>query len=106
MVARHIVLAAGLFVLGACPKRVPSTVSGSDDEQVDRYAAKLEELKERAPTEMCPNWCPVSRTACEAAHRTCEIAGRHTDRTDLQDKCASANEDCAQYTDRCHTCGQ
>jgi hypothetical protein len=108
MILRGFLLCAVTCLVIGCPKHVPTTVSGSDDDQVDQDASKLEELRTRAQGAdiKCADWCQMSKVACEISKRVCEIAGRHVDRQDLQSKCGNGQEDCAQYNDRCAACSR
>jgi hypothetical protein len=100
-----LLIALASFTLG-CPKRTPSTVSGSDDEQLDQYAAKVDELKSRTQEAepSCPDWCSMAKTVCDLSRRTCDIATRHSDRQDMQKRCIGSQEDCATFNDRCASC--
>lgn len=93
------------FALSACPKRADTTVAGSDEEQLDQYSSRLEELRTRAQAEnpSCSDTCKMAREVCDIAQKVCDIATRLPDRG--QERCVSANEDCAQFNDRCAACG-
>lgn len=94
-----VVLCAALF---ACPKAVPENVAGSDDEQMDSFAAQLEEVKTREVT--CTDACKVQGQACGLSNKVCEISGRKADRADFQTRCVSAQEACAAFSDKCASC--
>lgn len=99
--------AATLFLLG-CPKRQETfTVTGTDDQQIDLYFAKLEELRSsmQAANDGCPdNACSVASEGCTISARVCDIAQKNPDRTDFQDRCGRAQEDCAQFNRTCTRC--
>lgn len=106
---RRLALATALALLAsACPKRTPSTVAGSDDEQMDQYGAKLDELKSKvqAGEPSCGDWCGMAKTVCEVSKRACEISGRNADRQDMQKRCITSQEDCATFNDRCASCSR
>jgi hypothetical protein len=92
------------FVLAGCAKRTPTTVAGSDEEMLDRYTARLEELrvKLRAENPGCDQKCSMTREVCDLATRVCEIAAREAERR--QARCASAQEQCASFGDACASC--
>ncbi|MFZ5471145.1 MAG: hypothetical protein ACOZIN_17120 [Myxococcota bacterium] len=96
---------AALAFLG-CPKNVPTTVAGSDDEQMDQHAAKLEELNARAKAQepSCSDWCSMASQVCDLRTKVCDIAGRHADRADMQNRCVASQENCAQFNDSCTSC--
>jgi hypothetical protein len=93
-----------LLALAACPKNV-ETVSGSEDEQMDRYGAQLEEARTRSAQDMkCDDWCGMQGKVCDTSARVCDIAGKKPDRADFQSKCVAAQEDCARFSDSCSSC--
>lgn len=93
------------LALSACPKRTETTIAGTDEEQLDRYAARLEELRTRTQSEApsCSDTCSMAREACDIAKKVCDIAVRVPDRG--QERCVAANEDCAHFNDSCASCG-
>lgn len=95
-------LAAG-FLLAGCPKNPDTTVSGTDEEKLDQYAARLEELRIRMQAEAppCDEVCSMAREVCEIAGQVCDIATR-LERA--QQRCVTANEDCARFNDSCASC--
>jgi hypothetical protein len=99
-----LLLASALFA--ACPKKVNTEVLGSDDEQMDKYGAQLEELRTRVEAQppKCNEWCSLSQRACDISKNLCEIAGRHADRNDMQQRCVTSQEDCARFNDSCAGC--
>lgn len=95
---------AAVLSLAACPKNVPENVSGSDDEQMDRYSAQLEELRARSAQDMkCDDWCGLKDKACSTSKGVCDLAAKGS-RNDFQTKCVGAQEDCARFTDSCSSC--
>jgi hypothetical protein len=91
--------------LAGCPKNVPENVAGSEDEQMDRYSAQLEELRTRSAQDMkCDDWCGMKDKACGTSKSVCDIAGKKPDRADFQSKCVASQEDCARFTDSCSSC--
>lgn len=105
---RVLALAAATLFLFACPKRQETfTVTGTADQQMDQYVAKLEELRSRmqAATDGCPdNACAVANEGCKISQHVCELAQKNPDRTDFQDRCGRAQEDCAQFNGTCSRC--
>lgn len=98
-----VVAALGLLLAG-CPKNVSSTtVSGTDDERMDGYAAQLEELKTRTDLQ-CSDYCSLKSKACKLSTDVCELAGKASDRADFQKKCVTAQEECARFNESCSTC--
>lgn len=98
-------LTLAALALAGCPKRASTTVAGTDEEQLDQYSSRLEELRTRAQAEnpSCGDTCQMAQEACGIAQKVCDIATRIPDRG--QDRCVAANEDCAQFNDRCAACG-
>ncbi len=96
------------FALSGCPKG-GSTVdhSGTDQERMDRYSSKLEELRSRLAAEPppCEERCKLSKEVCDLSVRSCEIAGRNPDQAEFQQRCTSSREDCAQFNESCASCG-
>jgi hypothetical protein len=91
--------------LSGCPKNVPENVAGSEDEQMDRYSAQLEELRTRSAQDMkCDDWCGMKDKACGTSKSVCDIAAKKPDRADFQSKCVASQEDCARFTDSCSSC--
>jgi outer membrane murein-binding lipoprotein Lpp len=90
-------------VLLACPKNVPVTVAGTDDEKMDQYSAQLEELKTKTDVQ-CSDYCTLKSKACSLSTNVCEISGRLADRADFQKKCVTAQEECARFNESCSTC--
>lgn len=96
-------LALSLLLLG-CPKNTPvTTLGGTDDEQMDAYAAQLEELHTRTNPQ-CSDWCSQKGKVCDMSKAVCEIAARHADRQDFQKKCVASQEECAHYNEACSSC--
>jgi hypothetical protein len=91
-------------VLLGCPKKADTTVAGTDEEQLDRYTARLEELRTRAAAEAlsCDETCNMAREACDLSGRICEIATRKPDTA--QERCTTSQEDCARFNDSCSSC--
>lgn len=105
---RRAALVALLAVLStACPKHV-DTVAGSDDEQLDQDSSQMEQVRAQAQASepACKDWCRLSKTVCGIARHGCDVAGRNPTRQDMQAKCASFQEDCTQYNDRCASCSR
>jgi outer membrane murein-binding lipoprotein Lpp len=107
--SRFAVLAGALVTLAlsallvGCPKHVPVTVAGTDDEKMDQYSAQLEELKSRTDVQ-CSDYCSLKSKACSLSTNVCEISGRLADRADFQKKCVTAQEECARFNESCSTC--
>ena len=87
-------------LLLACPKKVETNVSGSDDENMDSYAAQLEEFRTRENLTK-EDACSLKGKVCSISKNACDIAGRHADREDFAKRCAASQEDCAKYNDTC-----
>ena len=89
--------------LTACPKR-QDTIAGTDEDQLEAYSARLEEMRTRAQSEQlsCGDTCKMAKDVCEIAQKVCTIAERNPDRG--AQRCVSANEDCARFNDNCATC--
>ncbi len=100
-------LPLSLSLLG-CPKG-GSTVddTGTDDERMERYSAKLEELRSRLSAEppACDDRCKLAKEVCELSAKSCEIASRTAERSDFQSKCVQSREDCAAFNESCASCG-
>jgi hypothetical protein len=92
------------FTLFTCAKRAPPSVAGSDEEMLDRYAARLEELRVKLQAENpgCAEKCSMTREVCDLSMKICEIAERQPER--LQARCVSAREECASFGDACTSC--
>jgi hypothetical protein len=94
-----------VLCLAGCPKNVPENVAGTDDEQMDRYSAQLEEQRTRSAQDMkCDDWCNEKPNVCRISKAVCDISARKGDRADFQSKCVAAQEDCAKYSDNCSGC--
>ena len=93
-----------VFVLVGCTRRAPTNVAGSDEEMLDGYNARLEELrvKLRAENPGCDQKCSMMREVCDLATKVCEIAAREPERRST--RCASAQEQCALFGDACASC--
>jgi hypothetical protein len=91
-------------VLLGCPKNMDTNVAGTDEEQLDRYSARLEELRTRSLQENvpCDESCNMAREVCELSRRVCDIAKRKPEVA--QDRCVSSQEDCARFNDSCSSC--
>ncbi len=103
---RTLAVFAAALLLAGCSKNVPAQDTGSDDERLDRYSAKLEELRARvqAHPPKCDEWCSLAREVCDLSRNTCDIAKRKLDRGDVQERCVASQEDCANFNDRCASC--
>ena len=103
---KKVFLPALLFALMliGCVRRGPPTVAGTDEERLDEYNARLEELrvKLRAENPGCDQKCSMTREVCDLATKVCEIAARQPER--LQSSCAAAQEQCAAFGDSCASC--
>ena len=91
------------FALTACPKAVPVTIAGSDDELVDGYSARLEEWKTKT-TERCGDWCDWKKSVCDLSKAICDTSAKKPDRADFQSRCVVGQEECAKFTDNCAGC--
>lgn len=101
---RTILAAAALSLcLFACPKSTTSTVMGSDDEQMDRYAAQLEEIRTRGEV-TCADACSLKAKVCDISKSACAIATKASDRDDFQKKCIMSQEECASFSEKCAGC--
>ncbi len=96
-----LIVAAALL---GCPKKADTTVAGTEEEQLDRYTARLEELRTRAAAEAlsCNDLCNSAREACDLSGRICDIATRKPDTA--QQRCVASQEDCARFNDSCSSC--
>ncbi len=95
-----------VFALAGCPKSTGGTgtnVAGSDDEQIDQYAAQLEELRTRQGLQ-CNDFCSLKSKVCDISKASCDIASRHGDRDDMQKHCVQSQEDCAHFNEGCGSC--
>lgn len=89
----------------ACAHSSAPAGGGTDDEVLDRYTARFEELRSRAAlAKSCPDTCQIAREGCEAARSVCEVTARHPDRKDLPPRCTVAQESCAHFNDGCAGC--
>jgi hypothetical protein len=97
---------AAVLLWGCAPKSTRH-VSGTDEEQMEQHTSQLEELKSRPLPEagQCKRRCSHAKDVCGVSASICEIAGRHTDRSDLQARCVGSQEDCARFNDGCASCG-
>lgn len=100
MTNRLFLIAALTLGLFACPKETPTNVAGTDDEQMDKIASQLEELRSKQDVK-ADEWCKLKDKACGFSKSACEIAGKHADREDFQKQCAASQEDCAKFTEGC-----
>ena len=98
-----LLMAVPLF---GCPRNVPETVAGSDDDMLDHYGAKHEELRarSRAPELDCEDRCKIALEGCELGRRICEVASRNENRVDMQRRCTEAQEECSSFNDGCARC--
>ena len=92
------------LALMACARRVETSVAGTDEEMLDRYTARLEELSVRshAQSVSCNELCAINQEGCDLARKICDIAARQPER--LGGRCASAQEECARFGDACVSC--
>jgi hypothetical protein len=96
---------AAVLALSGCPKNVPENVAGTEDEQMDRYSAQLEEIRTRSAQDMkCDDWCRDKGRVCDISKSVCDVASKRSDRNDFQSKCVAAQEDCARFNDSCSSC--
>ncbi len=103
---RLLFIACTAAALLGCPKRTTTNVSGTDDERMDQYSAQLEELRTRVQARevSCSEWRELAGKICDIRANVCEIANRHVDRADMQQKCIAAQEDCARFNDSASSC--
>jgi len=93
-----------LLGLTACPKSTGGTnVAGTDDEQMDQFAAQLEELRTRQGLQ-CNDYCSLKSKVCDISKSACDIASKHGDRDDFQKRCVQSQEDCAHFNEGCGSC--
>lgn len=100
-------LSALLTLALGCPKRATNgPSSSSDDELLETYAAQMEELRSRVQVKepTCDEWRSLAGKACDMSRDICEIAGRHRDRADIQQRCVESQEDCARFNDGAAGC--
>lgn len=103
---RFLLALAATLALSACPKSAPSAqLSGSDGEKMDMIASQLEEYRTRTGGD-CSETCSLKKKVCELSDTGCEIAGKNADRNDWQQRCVSAQEECARYSESCSTCSK
>lgn len=95
--------ALAALVLTACPRPVVTTVAGSETEQLDQYAAQLEELRTRSDLS-CDDFCNLKPKACGISKSVCDIAGQNTSNEDFQKRCGQSQEDCARFNESCASC--
>lgn len=105
MIRTFLTVTALSALLLACPKSTvgTSTLGGSDDEKMDAIAAQLEELRTRTETS-CSETCSLKSRVCSLSETACDVAGRHADRTDFQQRCVTAQEECAKFNEACSSC--
>lgn len=103
MTRSGLILVAVAALLCGCPKNVPTTLAGSDDEQMDTLAAQLEEIRTRTNLQ-CADSCSLKDKVCDLSKRVCELAGKAPDRADFQKKCVASQEDCAHFNESCASC--
>jgi hypothetical protein len=92
---------SGLLV--ACPKNASTSVSGSADDTMDAYAAKLEELQSQQNVN-CAATCETKQQTCALSERICQVASESTNRLDFQKRCVASQESCALNGERCANC--
>ena len=100
---RLVVILALAACLFGCPKSAPANVAGNDDEQLDVISSQLEELRTKEGLK-CDEWCSLKEKACGLSKTSCEIAGRHADRDEMQKRCIASQEDCARFNEACASC--
>ncbi len=86
-----------------CPKNIPTTVAGSDDEQMDQYSSQLEEYRTKSDLS-CADSCDAKKKVCGVSAKVCELSGKATDRQDFQSRCVGSQEDCARFSETCASC--
>jgi hypothetical protein len=103
MIRTVLALVALAVALAGCPKRIGA---GTDEAQLDRYNAQLEELRTRAEAESptCPEPCRMAKEVCDLSRRICELAGRQGEQSEAQRSCIASQEDCARFNDLCAPC--
>lgn len=95
---------ASSLLFFACPKSATGpNLGGTDDQKMDMIAAQLEELRTRTGTE-CSETCSLKTKVCNLSETACEIAGRNTDRSEYQQRCVTAQEECAKFNEACSAC--
>lgn len=100
-----VIALVSLTLLG-CPKAADTAPTGTDEERLEVYASRLEEMRVRAQARdlSCGDTCKLSRDVCDMAKQVCDIAARNPDRG--QDLCVVASEDCARANDSCASCSR
>ena len=103
---KPVLLAVTAALAVGCPKRLSTTLAGTDEEQLDQYSAQLEEMRSnvQASEPKCGDWCSMATRVCDLSKNVCEIAKRHVDRNDAQRRCVASQEDCARFNDSCGSC--
>lgn len=99
-------LAAAMLSLAlfACPKEAPSVnLGGSDSEKMDTIASKLEEYRTRSEL-TCDQTCDLKKSVCSLSGTACDIAVKNADNNDFQQRCVTAQEDCAKFSESCGSC--
>lgn len=101
---RFLLATTAALVLFACPKESPQPqLGGSDDEKMDTISSKLEEYRTR--TDMsCDDTCSTKNKVCDLSSTACDIAAKHSDRNDYQQRCVAAQEECAKFNESCSSC--
>lgn len=101
---RFLLAASAALALFACPKQATAPqLGGSDDEKMDTIASKLEEYRTRTDLS-CDDTCSVKSKVCDLSATACDIAGKHGDRNDYQQRCVAAQEECAKFNESCSSC--
>jgi hypothetical protein len=92
---------SGLLV--ACPKNASTSVSGSADDTMDAFAAKLEEIQSQRNVN-CAATCKTKQQTCALSEHICQVASDATNRLDFQKRCVASQESCALIGERCDNC--
>ncbi len=92
--------------LTACARVAPRSVSGTEDEQLDRLSAQLEETRSKALVRQlsCTDRCALAEDGCRISNEICAIARRQPSRRDLGQTCAGSQEQCVDLRERCLRC--
>ncbi len=96
---------AATLLFTACPKAVTTTVTGSEDQQMDTLASQLEELSTRQGLS-CSDSCSLKSKVCDLSKTTCDLAEKAVDRADFQKKCRHSQEECAKFNEACSSCSK
>lgn len=95
-----------LALVWACHHHPPTSIAAADSDRIAQDAARLAELRKKldAGNLSCDDTCKLATEGCEITRSTCALAERNRDQEDFQQRCASANDDCASFNSACAHC--